>query len=110
MTLTEPTEGSSIHVSDALHLSWTSASNPGGFHLLSNVSGVSGRGSAHSLGPVAGSARSFTVPAGTLPADTRTVCVGAEHIFRDTLTGPFAPGSTLELYSDLSCVNVTTSP
>jgi hypothetical protein len=106
VTLTEPANGSSIRISDALHLSWTSASNPGGFHLIY----TSGGSCCRDLGPVAGTARSFTVPAGTLPANTNSICVGAENIVTDTLTGPFSPGSTLELYSDLSCVNVTTAP
>ncbi len=107
VTLTEPTNGSSIRISDALHLSWTSASNPGGFHLIFKETGGICCGD---LGPVAGNARSFTVPARRLPADTNSICVGAENIVTDTLTGPFSPGSTLELYSDLSCANVTTTP
>jgi hypothetical protein len=105
--LTEPTEGSSISVSGVLNVTWTSASNPDEFRLSYARAGDS---ISYNLGVAGGSARSFNVPANTLPANARLICVYAVNSGTDTLTGPFSNTSTFEVSGNYACVNVTTGP
>ncbi len=104
ISLTAPAEGASISVSSLLNITWVSPSNPSEFRLTYAVAGDS---AAFSLGVAAGSARSFTVPAGTLPANTRLICVNAVNSGTNTLTGPVSSDSKLEVNSNYACANLT---
>jgi hypothetical protein len=107
ISLTAPAEGASISVSSLVNITWTSPSNPSEFRLTYAVAGDS---VSYSLGVAAGGARSFTVPAGTLPANTRLICVYAVNSGTNTLAGPASSDSKLEVDSNYACANLTAMP
>lgn len=103
-TLTAPTMGASINPAAALRVEWTNPGNPDAFWLGYGTRGEGGR----DLGMVAGSARHFTIPAGTLPMSTAGICAFAVNYGTSTLTGPFLPGSILQVGGQPTCNGVTT--
>lgn len=96
--LTAPAAGSNVVVSSALPVSWTSGSNPDRFvvsasWLLTPTSGTGWRSD-----DLPGSARSFSIPAGTLPAGkTVKVRVYAYNDGKETFVGSFTPDSRMAI-------------
>jgi hypothetical protein len=107
ISLTAPAEGASISVSSLVNITWVSPTNPSEFRLTYAVAGDS---VSYSLGVAAGGARSFTVPAGTLPANTRRICVYAVNSGTNTLAGPVSSDSQLEVNGNYACANLTAMP
>ena len=93
--LTAPAAGSSLAASAALPVSWTSASSPQRF-VVSATWVTGGAGIGWRSGDLPGSARSFSIPAGALPAG-QTVKVRVYAYNDGAFVGSFTPDSRMAI-------------
>ena len=115
--LTVPAAGASANVNAVIPVAWTSGSNPDRFvvsatWLLTPTSGTGWRSS-----DLPGTARSFDIPAGTLPTGkTVKVRVYAYNDGEETFIGAYETGSVMairnadEIGHDISTVEVAPDP
>jgi len=93
--LTAPAAGSSLAASAVLPVAWTSASSPQRFVVSASwVTGGAGHG--WRSGDLPGSARSFSIPAGALPAG-QTVKVRVYAYNDGAFVGSFTPDSRMAI-------------
>lgn len=93
--LTAPAAGSSLAASAALPVAWTSASSPQRF-VVSATWVTGGAGTGWRSGDLPGATRSFSIPAGTLPAG-QTVKVRVYAYNDGTFVGSFTPDSRMAI-------------
>jgi hypothetical protein len=95
--VTAPVAAASVNASAALPVSWTSATNPDRFVVAASwLEGSSGTGWRSADLPA--TTRSFSIPAGTLPADKSVkIRVYAYNDGTETFIGAFETGSKLAI-------------
>ncbi len=95
--LVTPTAGESFDIASAIPVSWTSATNPDRFVVSATwVEGTSGF--SWRSGDLAGTVRSFSVPANSLPANTSVkIRVYAYNDGTENFIGSFETGSKMAI-------------
>jgi hypothetical protein len=109
--VTAPAAAASVSSTAALPVTWTSASNPDRFVVSATwLEGAGGTGWRSA--DIAATERSFSIPAGTLPADKSVkIRVYAYNDGTETFIGAFETGSKLAIRNgDEAGKDITTQP
>jgi hypothetical protein len=94
--LTAPAASTTLNVTNALPVAWTSATNPDRFVVLATWAGSP----TWRSGDLAGTTRTFSIPANTLPADkTVKIKVYAYNDGTEKFIGAFEPGSRMGIHN-----------
>ncbi len=95
--MTAPAAGATLNVANTLPVTWTSANNPDRFVIVATWTEGSS-GFFWKSADLLGTARAFSVPANTLPADkTVKIRVYAYNDGTETFIGAAAPGSKMAI-------------
>lgn len=96
--LTTPTNGFSLNVANTLPVTWTSSSNPDRFVVSASWLINSSSGTGWRSGDIAGTERTFSIPAGTLPADKAVkIRVYAYNDGTETFIGSYTADSRMAI-------------
>ncbi len=94
--LTAPAASTTLNVTNALPVTWTSATNPDRFVVLATWAGSP----TWRSGDLAGTTRTFNIPANTLPANkTVKIKVYAYNDGTEKFIGAFEPGSRMGIHN-----------